>query len=318
VPLHRDGVPFDSAKFGHELRAARRRAGLPESIPFHDPGHFFASTPIHGGCSVKQVQAALDHKSAKSILPSIGHVDELVGALEECIDADVDVELNVDAGRGEPGCVDEGAGRGSGDRLDLGIDHHEPEVGPSPGARTADVELFDRVGIADAGVRQRCGVTQVGAEGDVEQPSGVGDAGGQREHHSVLRVASDAERGDPSVGGLEAVQAAGTSGSTDRASSVARGAEWDDAGTQGGRRPAARNRSNRMSSRVAGPASAHQREPRVVGMPAQSSTSFTPNGVPASGPSSSLARRAASTRSEAASAPALSTWTNAGRGSCAP
>ncbi len=45
VLLHRDGVPFDSAKFGYELRAARRRAGLPESITFHDLRHFFASAP---------------------------------------------------------------------------------------------------------------------------------------------------------------------------------------------------------------------------------------------------------------------------------
>lgn len=55
VLLHRDGVPFDSAKFGYELRTARRRAGLPESITFHDLRHFFASALIHAGCSVKQV-----------------------------------------------------------------------------------------------------------------------------------------------------------------------------------------------------------------------------------------------------------------------
>jgi integrase len=36
VLLRRSGLPFDSAKFGYELRAARRRAGLPESITFHD------------------------------------------------------------------------------------------------------------------------------------------------------------------------------------------------------------------------------------------------------------------------------------------
>ena len=36
VLLHRDGVPFDSAKFDYEVRAARRCAGLAESISFHD------------------------------------------------------------------------------------------------------------------------------------------------------------------------------------------------------------------------------------------------------------------------------------------
>jgi integrase len=74
VLLHRDGAPFDSAKFGYELRAARRRAGLPESITFHDLRHFFASALIHAGCSVKQVQAALGHKSAKVTLDVYGHL----------------------------------------------------------------------------------------------------------------------------------------------------------------------------------------------------------------------------------------------------
>ena len=61
-------------KFGYELRAARRRAGLPESITFHDLRHFFASALIHAGCSVKQVQAALGHKSAKVTLDVYGHL----------------------------------------------------------------------------------------------------------------------------------------------------------------------------------------------------------------------------------------------------
>jgi integrase len=61
-------VAATRSKFGYELRAARRRAGLPESITFHDLRHFFASALIHAGCSVKQVQAALGHKSAKVTL----------------------------------------------------------------------------------------------------------------------------------------------------------------------------------------------------------------------------------------------------------
>ncbi len=80
--------------------------------------------------------------------------------------------------------------------------------------------------------------------------------------------------------------------------------------------PAARNRATWRSSRVAGPASAYQFDPRRVGMPAQSSRSFTPNGTPASGGSSAPARRAASTRSAAASAPSASRCTKAFSRSC--
>jgi integrase len=67
-------VAATRSKFGYELRAARRRAGLPESITFHDLRHFFASALIHAGCSVKQVQAALGHKSAKVTLDVYGHL----------------------------------------------------------------------------------------------------------------------------------------------------------------------------------------------------------------------------------------------------
>ena len=49
--------------------------------------------------------------------------------------------------------------------------------------------------------------------------------------------------------------------------------------------PAARRRPTCSESAVFGGPSANQRDPRVVGMPAQSSRSFTPNGTPASGPS---------------------------------
>ena len=83
-----------------------------------------------------------------------------------------------------------------------------------------------------------------------------------------------------------------------------------------GSHPQTRKRSTWMSSRVAGAASAYQREPRVVGMPRQSSRSFTPNGTPASGPSRSPAARVRSTASAAASAPSASTNTNALSAGC--
>jgi integrase len=79
VLLPRDGVPFDSAKFGYELRATS--CGLPADAlvcqsrsTFHDLRHFFASSLIHAGCNVKQVQAALGHQSAKVTLDVYGHL----------------------------------------------------------------------------------------------------------------------------------------------------------------------------------------------------------------------------------------------------
>src|SRR5829696_1608717 len=47
--------------------------------------------------------------------------------------------------------------------------------------------------------------------------------------------------------------------------------------------PAARRRATCSSSRATGGRPWNQREPLVVGMPAQSSRSLTPNGTPASG-----------------------------------
>ncbi len=52
--------------------------------------------------------------------------------------------------------------------------------------------------------------------------------------------------------------------------------------------PAERSRPTWIESDVLGGSSANHRDPCVVGMPAQSSRSFTPNGTPANGPNSSL------------------------------
>ena len=77
--------------------------------------------------------------------------------------------------------------------------------------------------------------------------------------------------------------------------------------------PAARSRPTRIESDVAGGASANHREPRVVGMPSQSSRSFTPKGTPARGASSAPRPEptAPSTSSAAASAPSASMCTKA-------
>ena len=53
---------------------ARERAGLPHTISLHDLRHFYASALINAGCSVKQVQLALGHKSARVTLDVYGHL----------------------------------------------------------------------------------------------------------------------------------------------------------------------------------------------------------------------------------------------------
>ncbi len=77
--------------------------------------------------------------------------------------------------------------------------------------------------------------------------------------------------------------------------------------------PATRRRPTWMLSSGAGPRPAYQRDALVVGMPAQSSRSFTPKGTPASGPSSSTrpAATASSTRRASARARSGSTCTKA-------
>ena len=80
-----------------------------------------------------------------------------------------------------------------------------------------------------------------------------------------------------------------------------------------GTAPAARNRATWIESSATGPRPAKASEPWVVGMPAQSSRSFTPMGTPANGPGSRPAVTVASTRSAARRASSSSTCTNAPR-----
>jgi integrase len=66
-PAGPDGLIFTSSeggawrrgKFGALVRTAREKAGLPESVTFHDLRHHFASVLIGAGCSIKAVQEAL-------------------------------------------------------------------------------------------------------------------------------------------------------------------------------------------------------------------------------------------------------------------
>ena len=69
-----DGKPLDAARWGYYFRRARKRAGLNDSITFHDLRHFFASVLIASGCSIKQVQMALGHDSARITLDTYAHL----------------------------------------------------------------------------------------------------------------------------------------------------------------------------------------------------------------------------------------------------
>lgn len=69
-----DGQPLDAARWGYYFRRARKRAGLNDSITFHDLRHFFASVLIASGCSIKQVQAALGHDSVRITLDTYAHL----------------------------------------------------------------------------------------------------------------------------------------------------------------------------------------------------------------------------------------------------
>ena len=72
--VHSDGAPLDAARWGHHVRQARKHAGLSPVVSFHDLRHFYPSALIASGCSVKQVQSALGHESAKVTLDVYGHL----------------------------------------------------------------------------------------------------------------------------------------------------------------------------------------------------------------------------------------------------
>ena len=60
----------------HVWRPARRAAGIPDTRDngFHALRHFFASTLLHNGESIKAVQAWLGHASARTTLDLYGHM----------------------------------------------------------------------------------------------------------------------------------------------------------------------------------------------------------------------------------------------------
>ena len=94
-----DGQPLDAARWGYYFRRARQRAGLNDSITFHDLRHFFASVLIASGCSIKQMQMALGHDSARITLDTYAHLipgDE--DRVRDAIDR-LPLALTVDAAR---------------------------------------------------------------------------------------------------------------------------------------------------------------------------------------------------------------------------
>jgi len=72
VVTYVDGRPVRRNRFGAMWRQTEARAGL--DFRYHDLRHHFASALIAGGCSVKVVQKALGHASAKVTLDVYGHL----------------------------------------------------------------------------------------------------------------------------------------------------------------------------------------------------------------------------------------------------
>jgi integrase len=60
--------------FAELVRDARKAAGLPVSVTFHDLRHHYASVLIAAGCSIKAVQEALGHKNASETLNTYSHL----------------------------------------------------------------------------------------------------------------------------------------------------------------------------------------------------------------------------------------------------
>ena len=102
------------------------------------------STPFH-----ERVRAACSRRSVMAVSTSVG------------------------AGGGH-----EGAGGLLAERRDLGVDDGEAEVGRPGDAEAGQVELLERVEVADRRGGQARAVAGVGAGHHVEQQGGVGDGGG--------------------------------------------------------------------------------------------------------------------------------------------
>lgn len=93
------GRPIRRSWFSaHVWRPAVAAAGLPDGTGFHDLRHYYASTLIHHGASVKVVQDRLGHASASETLDTYSHIWP---------DSDEDTRSAIDAALG--GGVDLGS-----------------------------------------------------------------------------------------------------------------------------------------------------------------------------------------------------------------
>ena len=61
-------------RFSQTWKRAAAKVGLPPRTGFHHLRHTFASALIASGCSVKVVQTALGHESAKVTLHTYAHL----------------------------------------------------------------------------------------------------------------------------------------------------------------------------------------------------------------------------------------------------
>jgi integrase len=68
------GEPWKRNALASAIARARKIAGLPGEVTFHDLRHHYASLLIGRGCSVKAVQSALGHKSASETLDTYSHL----------------------------------------------------------------------------------------------------------------------------------------------------------------------------------------------------------------------------------------------------
>jgi integrase len=68
------GRPLTRRRFSEVWRPAARRAGLPDTVTFHDLRHYYASLLCHHNESVKVVQARLGHKDAAETMNTYMHL----------------------------------------------------------------------------------------------------------------------------------------------------------------------------------------------------------------------------------------------------
>ncbi|MCZ4556080.1 site-specific integrase [Rhodococcus maanshanensis] len=68
------GGMWTASTVAYSVRSLRDRCGLDEAMTWHSLRHFYASTLIYSGASVKTVQARLGHASASTTLEIYAHM----------------------------------------------------------------------------------------------------------------------------------------------------------------------------------------------------------------------------------------------------